>query len=163
MGRKLYVGNIPYETGEAELQALFGAIGTVDSVRVMRDRRRRARGFAFVEMATDEEAQQAIAQLNDTQFEGRALAVNEARPKPAFAGGGGGGYDRGNGGGQRRRSDHAGNSTRAGSTAPLRSPGRGRLTSAAAIFFGACLSKNPGSSAAAKPSDTVEHYDLVSM
>ena len=92
MGRKLYVGNIPYETGEAELQALFGAVGTVDSVRVMRDQATgRARGFAFVEMATDEEAQQAISQLNDTQFEGRALAVNEARPKPAFAGGGGGG------------------------------------------------------------------------
>ena len=66
------------------------------------------RGSAsFVEMATDEEAQQAITQLNDTQFEGRALAVNEARPKPAFAGGGGGGggYDRGNGGGPRRRSE----------------------------------------------------------
>ena len=108
MGRKLYVGNIPYETGEAELQALFGAVGTVDSVRVMRDQATgRARGFAFVEMATDEEAQQAISQLNDTQFEGRALAVNEARPKPAFAGGGGGGggYDRGNGGGPRRRSE----------------------------------------------------------
>ena len=108
MGRKLYVGNIPYETGEAELQALFGAVGTVDSVRVMRDQATgRARGFAFVEMATDDEAQQAITQLNDTQFEGRALAVNEARPKPAFAGGGGGGggYDRGNGCCPRRRSE----------------------------------------------------------
>ena len=108
MGRKLYVGNIPYETGEAELQALFGAVGQVDSVRVMRDQATgRARGFAFVEMATDEEAQQAITQMNESQFEGRALAVNDARPKPQFAGGGGGGggYDRGNGGGPRRRSE----------------------------------------------------------
>ena len=72
MGRKLYVGNIPYQTGEAELQALFGRVGQVDSVRVMRDQATgRARGFAFVEMATDDEAQQAITQLNDTQFEGR--------------------------------------------------------------------------------------------
>jgi len=105
MGRKLYVGNIPYETGEAELQALFGQVGQVDSVRVMRDQATgRARGFAFVEMATDDEAQQAIAQLNEKEFEGRSLAVNEARPKPQFAGGGGGGYDRG-GGGPRRRSE----------------------------------------------------------
>lgn len=99
MGRKLYVGNIPYETGEAELQALFAGVGQVESVRVMRDQATgRARGFAFVEMATDEDAQQAIAQLNDRQFEGRSLAVNEARPKPAFSGGGGGGSYGGGGG-----------------------------------------------------------------
>jgi cold-inducible RNA-binding protein len=103
MGRKLYVGNIPYETGEADLQALFGNVGQVESVNVMRDQATgRARGFAFVEMATDEDAQKAIAQLNESQYGGRSLAVNEARPKPQFSGGGGG-Y--GGGGNGRRRSE----------------------------------------------------------
>jgi cold-inducible RNA-binding protein len=104
MGRKLFVGNLPFQAGEAELEALFSTIGPVDSVRVMRDQATgRARGFAFVEMATDEGAQQAIEQLNEKQFEGRALAVNEARPKPAFSGGGGGGnYGGGGGGGYNR-------------------------------------------------------------
>jgi RNA recognition motif-containing protein len=92
MGRKLYVGNFPYETGEAELQDLFAAAGTVESVRVMRDMATgRARGFAFVEMSTDEEAQKAITQLNDYQLGGRGLTVNEARPKPEYAGASGGG------------------------------------------------------------------------
>jgi cold-inducible RNA-binding protein len=92
MGRKLYVGNLPYETGEAELQELFARSGSVESVRVMRDMATgRARGFAFVEMATDEEAQTAITQLNDYQLGGRGLTVNEARPKPASSGGFGGG------------------------------------------------------------------------
>jgi cold-inducible RNA-binding protein len=92
MGRKLYVGNLPYETGEAELQELFARSGNVESVRVMRDMATgRARGFAFVEMATDEEAQTAITQLNDYQLGGRGLTVNEARPKPASSGGFGGG------------------------------------------------------------------------
>jgi RNA recognition motif-containing protein len=104
MGRKLYVGNLPYETGEAELQDLFSTVGQVDSVRVMRDMATgRARGFAFVEMATDEEAQKAVTDLNQTQLGGRTLAVNEARPKPQFSGGGGGfGGGRGKGGGNRR-------------------------------------------------------------
>ena len=105
MGRKLYVGNLPYETGEAELQDLFAKAGAVESVKVMRDMATgRARGFAFVEMATDEEAQKAITELNEYQLGGRALTVNEARPKPAFAGGGGGGFG-GGGGSQRRRSE----------------------------------------------------------
>ena len=92
MGRKLYVGNLPYETGEAELQELFARSGSVESVRVMRDMATgRARGFAFVEMATDEEAQTAITQLNDYQLGGRGLTVNEARPKPVSSGGFGGG------------------------------------------------------------------------
>ncbi len=83
MGRKLYVGNLPYETGETELQDLFSKVGQVDSVRVMRDMATgRARGFAFVEMATDEEAQKAVTELNQAQLGGRTLAVNEARPKP---------------------------------------------------------------------------------
>jgi len=103
MGRKLYVGNLPYETGETELQELFGQCGTVDTVRIMRDMATgRARGFAFVEMTTDEEAQTAIAKLNAYQLGGRALAVNEARPKTPYAGGGFGGGD---GAGGRRRSE----------------------------------------------------------
>jgi RNA recognition motif-containing protein len=99
MSRKLYVGNLPFEVGEADLQDLFGRIGGVESVTVMRDQMTgRARGFAFVEMSTDEGAQQAITQLHGSQLGGRALTVNEARPKTARAGGHGGG-----GGGSRRR------------------------------------------------------------
>ncbi|SRR6266542_2201906 len=106
MSRKLYVGNFPYETGEQELQDLFSRAGTVESVKVMRDMATgRARGFAFVEMSTDDEAQKAITELNDYQMGGRGLTVNEARPKPAYAGGGGGGRGFGGGGGERRRSE----------------------------------------------------------
>src|SRR5678815_1677195 len=72
MGRKLYVGNIPYETNEQDLQELFAQAGAVETVTVMRDRDTgRARGFAFVEMASDDDAQKAIAELNDHQFGGR--------------------------------------------------------------------------------------------
>ena len=97
MGRRLYVGNLPYETGESDLQDLFARAGTVENVKVVRDMATgRARGFAFVEMSTDEEAQKAITQLNDHQLGGRGLTVNEARPKPARSGGfGEGGGDRG--------------------------------------------------------------------
>ena len=103
MSRKLYVGNLPYETGEAQLQELFARAGTVDSVTVMRDMATgRARGFAFVEMSTPAEAQKAIAELNNYQLDGRGLTVNEARPKPT-TGYGGGGY--GGGGGSHRRSE----------------------------------------------------------
>jgi RNA recognition motif-containing protein len=105
MGRRLYVGNLPYTTGEAELQELFAKAGTVESVRVMRDAATgRARGFAFVEMSTDEEAQKAASEFNQFQMGGRSLTVNEARPKPegGFGGGGGGfGGNRGGGGGRR--------------------------------------------------------------
>lgn len=102
MGRKLYVGNLPYEVGEADLQALFAQAGSVESVTVMRDQMTgRARGFAFVEMSTDEDAQKAIDGLNAKEFGGRNLTVNEARPKAVR--GGGGGY--GGGGGSRRRSE----------------------------------------------------------
>ena len=95
MGRKLYVGNLPYETGEDDLKELFARAGTVETVKVMRDMATgRARGFAFVEMASDEEAQKAITELNDFQLGGRSLSVNEARPKPASAGGYGGGESR---------------------------------------------------------------------
>jgi RNA recognition motif-containing protein len=103
MGRKLYVGNLPYETGETELQELFGQCGSVDTVRVMRDMATgRARGFGFVEMATDEEAQTAIAKLNQHQLGGRSLSVNEARPKPEYSGGGFGGGNGARGGGRRQ-------------------------------------------------------------
>jgi cold-inducible RNA-binding protein len=98
MARKLYVGNLPYDTGEQDLQALFAEAGTVDSVNVMRDMATgRARGFAFIEMGSDEDAQKAITQLNNYQLGGRNLTVNEARPKPQSSGGYGGG------GGSRRR------------------------------------------------------------
>ncbi len=101
MGRRLYVGNLPYETGEGDLQELFARAGTVDNVKVVRDMATgRTRGFAFVEMSTDAEAQRAITELNDYQLGGRGLTVNEARPKPATGGGFGGG-----GGSHRRRSD----------------------------------------------------------
>ena len=103
MGRKLYVGNLPYETGETELQELFARAGSVESVNVVRDQATgRARGFAFVEMSTDDEAQAAIRELNSFQVGGRNLTVNEARPKEARSGGGGG---FGGGGSQRRRSE----------------------------------------------------------
>ena len=99
MGRKLYVGNFPYETGEAELQELFTRAGNVESVKVMRDMATgRARGFAFVALSSDEEAQKAITELNEYQVGARSLTVNEARPKPERSGGGG--Y--GGGGGERR-------------------------------------------------------------
>ncbi len=104
MGRRLYVGNLPYSADETELQDLFSKAGTVESVRVMRDPATgRARGFAFVEMATDEEAQKAASEFNQFQMGGRALTVNEARPKPEGGFGGGGGYggNRGGGGGDR--------------------------------------------------------------
>jgi cold-inducible RNA-binding protein len=99
MGRKLYVGNLPYEVGESDLQQLFAEAGTVETVTVMRDMATgRARGFAFVEMATDDEAQKAIRQFNEHSMGGRNLTVNEARPRPERSGGFGGG-------GNRRRSE----------------------------------------------------------
>jgi cold-inducible RNA-binding protein len=100
MGRRLYVGNLPYSTTDEELNGLFSRAGTVESVRVMRDMATgRARGFAFVQMASDEDAQRAITEFHQFQMEGRALVVNEARPKPEFsAGAGRGGY--GGGGGE---------------------------------------------------------------
>ena len=102
MGRKLYVGNLPYETGEDQLQEMFGQFGQVDSVRVMRDMATgRARGFAFVEMSNDDEAQRAAAGLNETDLGGRNLTVNEAKPKPEY-GGGGAGRNAGGGGRSRR-------------------------------------------------------------
>jgi len=100
MGRKLYVGNLPYEVGETDLQTLFAAAGTVETVNVMRDMATgRARGFAFIEMGSEDEARAAITQFNDYSMGGRNLTVNEARPKPERSGGYGGD------GGSRRRSE----------------------------------------------------------
>jgi RNA recognition motif-containing protein len=102
------VGNLPYEATEDDLQNLFAAAGTVESVNVMRDRMTgRARGFAFVEMATDDEALAAIQQFNEKPFAGRTLTVNEARPMQPRGGGGfgRGGNDRGGDRGPRRRSE----------------------------------------------------------
>lgn len=101
MNTKLYVGNLPYETTEVDLQALFESAGQVASVNIVRDRATgQARGFAFVEMSDGEGAQRAINELNQHQVGGRSLTVNEAKPMTPRPGGGGGG---GFGGGRQRR------------------------------------------------------------
>lgn len=107
MGKKLYVGNLSYSVDSSQLQELFGQHGSVQSAEVIADRETgRSKGFGFVEMGSDQEAQAAIAALNGQQFEGRALTVNEAKPKEnrgggGFGGGGGrGGYGGGGGGGR---------------------------------------------------------------
>src|SRR5262245_11031790 len=120
MGKKLYVGNLAYGITDSDLQQLFGAHGTVQSAQVIMDRDTgRSKGFGFVEMGSDQEAQAAIAALNGKEVEGRNLTVNEARPKTeggggrggygggggrgGYGGGGGrGGYGGGGGGGGRR-------------------------------------------------------------
>jgi cold-inducible RNA-binding protein len=100
MGLRLYVGNIPFSTTEQVLQVLLGSAGQVASVNVVRDMATgRARGFAFVEMATEADAQNAITQMHGRDFGGRSLTVNEAKPRPERSGGFGGG----GGGGNRRR------------------------------------------------------------
>ncbi len=112
MSRRLFVGNLPFTAGESDLEQLFAPFGAVESVHVMRDHATgRARGFAFVEMASDEDAQRAIDGLNQTDFGGRPLAVNEARPRPEFSGGGGG-RDFGGGGGRPRGGRSGGGSRR---------------------------------------------------
>jgi len=100
MGQKLYVGNLPFKVDETELQQMFAQCGNVESVTVMRDQATgRPRGFAFVEMSSDEEAQKAIDTFNGSELGGRSLTVNEARPKAPRSGGFGGGDSR------RRRSE----------------------------------------------------------
>ena len=104
MGRRLYVGNLPYKATDEELTALFSTVGDVASARVMRDMATgRARGFGFVEMTTDEAAAKAIEKLHQHQMDGRAIVVNEARPREerpgGFGGSRGGGYGGGAGGG----------------------------------------------------------------
>ena len=96
MGRKLYVGNLPFSATEQSLQAKFAAHGRVESCKLITDRDTgQSKGFGFVEMSTDSEASAAISALNGTDFEGRAMKVNEARPMEKRSGGGG----RGGGGG----------------------------------------------------------------
>jgi RNA recognition motif-containing protein len=92
MGKKLYVGNLTYGVTDSTLQQMFAAYGTVQSAQVIMDRDAgRSKGFGFVEMKSDQEAQAAMTGLNGKEVEGRALTVNEARPKTEGGGGGGGG------------------------------------------------------------------------
>jgi RNA recognition motif-containing protein len=104
MGKKLYVGNLPFSVTETELRELFGRHGSVDSVNVITDRETgRPRGFAFVEMSEPSAATDAIRALDGTQLGGRALKVNEAQDKRSGGGGGGGGGGSGGGFGRRER------------------------------------------------------------
>jgi RNA recognition motif-containing protein len=103
MGKKLYVGNLAYGVSSSDLQQMFEAHGTVESAQVIMDRDTgRSKGFGFVEMGSDQEAQSAIDALNGKEVDGRNLTVNEARPKEGGGGGGGGrgGYGGGGGGGR---------------------------------------------------------------
>ena len=101
MGKKLYVGNLTFGVTDTELEQMFAAHGTVQSAQVIMDRDTgRSKGFGFVEMGSDQEAQAAIAALNGKDVNGRTLTVNEARPKEG-GGGGRGGYGGGGGGGGR--------------------------------------------------------------
>jgi len=96
MGRKLYVGNLSYDVNDGELQQMFAEFGSVDTASVVIDRATgRSKGFGFVEMSSDDEAQAAISGMDGKEFSGRQIKVNEARPRPA---GGGGGGRRGGGG-----------------------------------------------------------------
>jgi cold-inducible RNA-binding protein len=100
MGKKLYVGNLSYDVDSSALEQLFSAHGSVQSAQIISDRDTgQSKGFGFVEMGSDAEAQAAIAALNGQQHGGRALTVNEAKPKENRSGGGGGGGRGGYGGG----------------------------------------------------------------
>jgi cold-inducible RNA-binding protein len=107
MGKKLYVGNLSYETSQADLETMFQAHGTVESAQIIMDRATgRSKGFGFVEMSSDDEAKTAIGALNGQDCGGRALKVNEAKPREA--GGGGGGYGGGRSGGGRSGGGYGG-------------------------------------------------------
>jgi RNA recognition motif-containing protein len=119
MGNKLYVGNLAYSVSDNSLQQAFGAFGAVTSAKVMMDRDSgRSKGFAFVEMASDAEAQAAIEGMNGQSLEGRVIVVNEARPREerpgGFGGRGGGGGRGGFGGGGGGRSGFGGGAGRGG-------------------------------------------------
>jgi len=102
LGKKLYVGNLGYGVSSSDLEQLFAPFGTVTSAQVIGDRETgRSKGFGFVEMSTDEEAQAAIQGLNGQEHDGRPLTVNEARPREERRGGGRGGRGGGYGGGGR--------------------------------------------------------------
>ena len=99
MGKKLYVGNLTYGVTDATLEQMFAAFGTVQSAQVIMDRDTgRSKGFGFVEMGSDQEAQAAIKGLADKEVDGRRLTVNEAKPREDRGGGGRGGYGGGGGG-----------------------------------------------------------------
>lgn len=107
MGKKLYVGNLPFTATEAALAEAFGQCGTVESAKIITDRETgRSKGFGFVEMSSDAEAAAAISKFHGADYEGRNLTVNEAKPmaprenRPGFGGGGGRGGDRGGRGGR---------------------------------------------------------------
>ena len=110
MGKKLFVGNLPFSADDVSLQQIFSQAGTVESAKVIMDRDSgRSKGFGFVEMATDAEAADAIAKFNGADYEGRSMSVSEARPMAprenrggggGYGGGGGGGYGGGGGGGR---------------------------------------------------------------
>ncbi len=103
MGKKLYVGNLPYSATDNSLSDAFAQCGTVESAKIIMDRDSgRSKGFGFVEMSSDQEAQNAISKLNGSDWEGRALTVNEAKPMAPREGGGGGrgGFGGGGGGGR---------------------------------------------------------------
>ena len=117
MGSKLYVGNLTYAVTSADLNTMFAAHGTVTSADVLMDRETgRSKGFGFVQMGTDEEAQAAIAAMNGKELDGRALTVNEARPREDRGGYGGGGGSRGGygGGGGGRGGGYGGGGGRGG-------------------------------------------------
>jgi RNA recognition motif-containing protein len=109
MSMKLYVGNIDFQTSEYDLEQLFGESGTVNSANIINDRDTgRSRGFGFVEMASQEEGEAAIAALNGKQVNGRALVVNEARQRESGGGGRGNNYGGGNRGGGGGRGGYGG-------------------------------------------------------
>ncbi len=102
MGKKLYVGNLSYGVSDSALEQLFSQFGTVQSAQVIQDRATgRSKGFGFVEMDNEAQAQAAIEGLHERELDGRRLTVNEARPREERGGGGGGGYGGGGGGGSR--------------------------------------------------------------
>ncbi|HEV2827570.1 MAG TPA: RNA-binding protein [Pyrinomonadaceae bacterium] len=110
MSMKLYVGNLAFATSSQDLQELFAAAGTVESASVVEDRDTgRSRGFGFVEMSSKEEGEAAIAQFNGKEVNGRALNVNEAKPRENRGGGGGRGFGGGGGGGRGGGGGYGGN------------------------------------------------------
>jgi RNA recognition motif-containing protein len=118
MGSKLYVGNLSYDTTSSDLNTMFSKHGTVSSAEVLNDRETgRSKGFGFVQMGTDQEAQAAIAALGGQEHDGRALTVNEAKPRedrPRSGGGGGGGGQRASSGGSAPRGEYVERGTTGG-------------------------------------------------
>ena len=103
MGKKLYVGNLPFSATDDSLNEMFSQAGQVESARIITDRDTgRSKGFGFVEMSTEQEAADAIRKFNGADLDGRSLTVNEARPMAPREGGGGGRGNRGGGGGRQR-------------------------------------------------------------